>query len=47
MAKVNLQEQAKLGGTSGAASTPQKKRTPEQQAAREHFKSLRPEVIQD
>jgi len=47
MAQANIQEQTKLGGTSGAASTPKKKRTPEQQAARDHFKSLRPEVITD
>ena len=46
MAQAKLNEQAQLGGSSGVASTPNKKRTPEQQAARAEFEKIRPEIKQ-
>jgi len=44
MAQANLNEQAKLGGGSSGGSSPKTKRTPEQQAVRDQFKTLRPEI---
>jgi hypothetical protein len=44
MAQANLKEQAKIGGSSGGASAPKGKLTPEQLAAREQFEKLRPEI---
>lgn len=45
MAQANLAQQAKLGGGS-SVSTERKKRTPEQEAAREEFKKARPEYFE-
>ncbi len=44
-AEVNLAEQAKLGGSGGGATKKDTKRTPEQQAARDQFMKVRPEVF--
>ena len=44
LAQANIKEQAKIGGSSGTASAPKGKQTPEQMAAREQFEKLRPDI---